>query len=64
MDNFAFIIHPIDPKRDVERQYPHLGQVLPVSLINLLSGYWPPIYISHITGIQSAATGGSLTNDQ
>src|SRR5512136_3009213 len=60
MDNFAFIIHPIDPKRDVERQYPLLGKVLPVSLINLLSGFWPPVYISHITGIQSAATGKEI----
>jgi fatty aldehyde-generating acyl-ACP reductase len=56
MDNFAFIIHPIDPKRDVERKYPLLGKVLPVSLINLFSGWWPPVYISHITGIRSAAT--------
>ena len=60
MDNFAFIIHPIDPKRDVERQYPLLGKVLPVSLINLFSGYWPPVYISHITGIRSAATGKEI----
>jgi len=57
MDNFAFIIHPIEPKRDVERKYPLLGKVLPVSLIHWLSGYWPPVYISHITGITSAATG-------
>jgi fatty aldehyde-generating acyl-ACP reductase len=57
MDNFAFVIHPIDPKRDVERKYPLLGKVLPVSLINLFSGWWPPVYISHITGIQSAGTG-------
>ena len=60
MDNFAFIIHPLDPKRDVERKYPLLGKVLPVSLINLFSGYWPPVYISHITGITSAATGKEI----
>ena len=60
MDNFAFIIHPIDPKRDVERKYPLLGKVLPVPLINLFSGYWPPVYISHITGITSAATGKEI----
>jgi hypothetical protein len=28
MDTFAFIIHPIDPKRDVSRKYPFLGRVL------------------------------------
>jgi hypothetical protein len=28
MDSFAFIIHPIDPKRDVSRKFPFLGRVL------------------------------------
>jgi fatty aldehyde-generating acyl-ACP reductase len=60
MDNFAFIIHPIDPKRDVGRKYPWLGKVLPVWLIDILSGYWPPVYISHITGIRSEATGKEI----
>lgn len=60
MDNFAFIIHPIDPRRDVERKYPLLGKVLPTAAINFLSGYWPPVYISHITGIRSAATGKEI----
>ena len=60
MDNFAFIIHPIDPKRDVQRKYPLLGKLLPESLIHFFSGYWPPVYISHITGIQSAATGKEI----
>ena len=60
MDNFAFVIHPIDPKRDVERKYPLLGKALPVWLINILSGYWPPVYISHITGIRSKATGNEI----
>jgi len=60
MDNFAFIIHPIDPRRDVRRKYPLLGVFLPESLVNFLSGYWPPVYISHITGIRSAATGKEI----
>jgi fatty aldehyde-generating acyl-ACP reductase len=60
MDNFAFIIHPIDPKRDVQRKYPLLGKLLPESLIHFFSGYWSPVYISHITGIQSAATGKEI----
>lgn len=60
MDNFAFIIHPIDPKRDVERKFPLLGRLLPVSAINFLSRFFPPIYISHITGIRSAATGKEI----
>jgi fatty aldehyde-generating acyl-ACP reductase len=57
MDNFAFIFHPLDPKRDVERKFPLLGKVLPVSAINFLSRFFPPLYISHITGVRSEATG-------
>jgi fatty aldehyde-generating acyl-ACP reductase len=57
LDNFAFIIHPLDPKWDVKRKYPLLGRVLPVPAINFLSRFFPPLYISHITGVQSEATG-------
>jgi fatty aldehyde-generating acyl-ACP reductase len=57
MDNFAFIFHPLDPKRDVERKFPLLGKYLPVSAINFLSRFFPPLYISHITGVRSEATG-------
>jgi fatty aldehyde-generating acyl-ACP reductase len=56
MDNFAFIIHPVNPKRDVQRKFPLLGKVLPEPAINFLSQYFPPVYISHITGITSQAT--------
>jgi fatty aldehyde-generating acyl-ACP reductase len=58
-DRFAFIIHPIDTKRDVSRKYPALGK-LPAWLINLLSLVFPPVYISEITGITSAYNGRSL----
>ncbi|MBN1886793.1 MAG: hypothetical protein JW850_02345 [Thermoflexales bacterium] len=60
MDNFAFIIHPIDPKRDVTRKYPVLGKMLPVAAINFFSGYWPPVFISHITGARSMASGKEI----
>lgn len=58
-DTFAFIIHPIDPKRDVSRKYPALGK-LPVWLIDYLSLFFPPVFISEIKGITSAHTGGSV----
>ncbi|GAB4267839.1 MAG: polysaccharide biosynthesis protein [Candidatus Promineifilaceae bacterium] len=58
-DSFAFIIHPIDPKRDVARKYPTLGK-LPVWLIDFLSLFFPPVYISEIKGIQSQANGRFL----
>ncbi len=60
MDAFAFIIHPIDPKRDVSRKYPFLGKVLPEPAIHFLSRFWPPLQISHITGARSAATGKEI----
>jgi predicted amino acid dehydrogenase len=52
-DNFAFIIHPIDPKRDVSRKYPLLGKVLTEQQINFFSTFFPPVYISEIGGIVS-----------
>ena len=57
MDSFAFIIHPIDPKRDVSRKFPFLGKVLTEGQIDFFSTYFPPVYISEIEGIASQATG-------
>ncbi len=56
MDSFAFIIHPIDPKRDVARKYPRLGKYLSGETIDFLSRFWPPLKISHITGARSRDT--------
>jgi hypothetical protein len=53
MDTFAFIIHPIDPKRDVSRKYPLLGRALTEQQINFFSTFFPPVYISEIEGITS-----------
>jgi fatty aldehyde-generating acyl-ACP reductase len=57
VDTFAFIIHPIDPKKDVSRKYPFLGRVLTERQINFFSTFFPPVYISEIDGIKSQATG-------
>lgn len=59
-DSFAFIIHPINPKRDVSRKYPALGK-LPGWLIDYLSLFFPPVYISEINGIESAKNGRKVT---
>ncbi len=56
-DTFAFIIHPIDPKSDVSRKWPLVGKVLTAGQINFLSAYFPPVYMSEITGVRSEATG-------
>lgn len=60
-DTFAFIIHPINPKRDVGRKWPLLGKVLTEGQVNYLSAYFPPVYISEINGIRSEATGREIT---
>ena len=60
MDTFAFIIHPIDPKRDVSRKFPFLGRVLSERQIDFFSTFFPPVYISEIEGIKSEATGKEI----
>jgi fatty aldehyde-generating acyl-ACP reductase len=60
VDTFAFIIHPIDPKRDVSRKFPLLGRVLNNRQIDFFSTFFPPIYISEIEGITSKATGKQI----
>jgi predicted amino acid dehydrogenase len=57
VDTFAFIIHPIDPKRDVSRKFPLLGRVLSERQIDFFSTFFPPVFISEIEGITSQATG-------
>jgi predicted amino acid dehydrogenase len=52
MDNFAFIIHPIEPKKDVARKFKLFGY-LPSSVIDYFCLFFPPVHISHITGIRS-----------
>ena len=60
MKTFAFIIHPIDPKRDVSRKFPLAGRIFSERQINFLSTFFPPVYISEITGITSKATGETI----
>jgi fatty aldehyde-generating acyl-ACP reductase len=60
MDTFAFIIHPIDPKRDVSRKFPLLGKILNEDQINFFSTFFPPVYISEIEGITSEASGKQI----
>lgn len=57
MDTFAFIIHPIDPKRDIRRKFPFLAKIVTDWQIKLLAPYFPPVYLSEIEGITSASTG-------
>lgn len=60
MDTFAFIIHPIDPKRDVSRKYPLLGRMLSEKQIDFFSTFFPPVFVSEISDITSQATGKEI----
>jgi predicted amino acid dehydrogenase len=59
-DTFAFIIHPIQIKKDVSRKFPLLGKILSEPQINFFSRYFPPVYLSEVDGIRSAVTGREL----
>jgi fatty aldehyde-generating acyl-ACP reductase len=60
VDTFAFIIHPIHPKRDISRKYPLLGWIVTDWQIKLLSPYFPPVYLSEIEGITSTSTNKTI----
>lgn len=60
MDSFAFIIHPIDAKRDVSRKFPFLGKMLTERQIDFFSTFFPPVYISEIEGVRSEKTGKEI----
>ena len=60
MDNFAFIMHPINPKRDVSRKFPVLGRILSEKQIDFFSTFFPPVYLSEIEGIRSEETGKEI----
>jgi predicted amino acid dehydrogenase len=53
------MIHPIEPQRDVARKYPILGK-LPAGIIDYFSAFFPPVYLSHVTGIRSQASGEEI----
>jgi fatty aldehyde-generating acyl-ACP reductase len=60
MDTFALVIHPLNPRHDVARKYPLLARALPMPLIHFFSRFWPPVFLSRITGVRSAATGNEV----
>ncbi|MDE2125404.1 MAG: shikimate dehydrogenase [Armatimonadetes bacterium] len=52
MERFAFLIHPIDVRRDVGRKYP-IARYLPVWLLEWYIKHRSPIVVSEIKGIRS-----------
>lgn len=59
MNCFAFVIHPIEPQKDVARKFPVLGK-LPPSVIDFFSRFFPPVRLAHITGVRSDASGQEI----
>jgi len=47
-------------KEDVARKFPFLGKILTEPQINFFSRFFPPVYLSEVKGIVSAATGREL----
>ncbi|MGD8998137.1 MAG: shikimate dehydrogenase [Anaerolineae bacterium] len=60
MDDFASLIHPLNTKEDVARRYPILARALPTPLIRLVARVWPPLVLSHVTGLRSPGTGREI----
>lgn len=60
MDTFAFILHPLDPRRDISRKFPFLAKIVTDWQIKHLAYYFPPVYLSEIEGITSASTGKQI----
>ncbi|MBN2148579.1 MAG: hypothetical protein JW726_14425 [Anaerolineales bacterium] len=60
MDTFAFIIHPIDPKRDISRKYPLLARLVNDWIIYEFAPFFPPVYLSEVEGVTSASTGKQI----
>ena len=60
MDTFAFVIHPIHPKRDISRKFPLLGLVANDWTIRAFAPMFPALYISEITGVTSVSTGKQI----
>ena len=60
MDSFAFIIHPVNPKRDISRKFPLLGLIATDWAVYHISPLFPPVYLSEVEGIVSASSGKTI----
>ena len=52
MDNFAFMIDPIELQRDVTREFPLQGR-LPPDIIDYFSRFFPPALLSCVVSVRS-----------
>jgi len=52
MEKFAFVIHPLDARRDVARKYP-IARYLPEQVVEFGLKFKSPQVVSHITGVRA-----------
>jgi predicted amino acid dehydrogenase len=60
INRFAFVIHPLDVDFIHKHKWFHWTRYLPDQVVEAVAAYFPPIYLSHITGGQSPATGQKI----
>jgi fatty aldehyde-generating acyl-ACP reductase len=52
MEKFAFVIHPINVKKDIARKFP-IAAYFPTPFVEFVVRHMPPFKVSHITGIKT-----------
>ena len=52
MNKFAFIVHPLDIRRDIAKKFP-IARYMPESLVSAAMRHVPPMVVAHLTGIRS-----------
>lgn len=57
VNKFAFVIHPLDVRFIHKHKMLGWTQALPDELVETTAAYFPPMYLSKITGAQSPTTG-------
>lgn len=57
LNRFAFVIHPLSVEFIHKHKWLHWTKALPDELVEAVAAYFPPLYLSRITGAQSPTTG-------
>ncbi|NJK80791.1 MAG: serine carboxypeptidase [Chloroflexaceae bacterium] len=59
--SFAFLIHPIVTSDIYNNKWVRFARYLPQRFVEWFFAFFPPVYLSRIRGIRSAATGEEIT---
>ncbi|MCO6449758.1 MAG: serine carboxypeptidase [Caldilineales bacterium] len=60
INRFAFVIHPLDVRFIHKHKWFGWTKYMPDSLVERVAAYFPPLYLSRITGGQSPTTGQKI----